>query len=123
MTDSNRLAMAVSSPVKVSCSLTNWTRTPLAVSSRTSRRRSSRLRARRSMECTITGVALAHEADQRRQLRALRVLARSAVGEGAIDDDAIQLTAGMLVEGAHSGIGDQLARDRGPPGSKCQVEP
>ena len=54
ITDRRSVAIAVSSPVKVSCSLTNWTRTPLAVSWRTMLRRSSRFRASRSIECTIT---------------------------------------------------------------------
>ena len=46
--------MALSSPVKLSCSLTKWTSTPLAVSLCAIPRRPSRFRARRSMECTIT---------------------------------------------------------------------
>jgi len=43
-----------SSPVKVSCSFRNCTRTPRTVRVRTRARRSSRLRARRSIECTRT---------------------------------------------------------------------
>src|SRR5687768_1773584 len=49
MTDSISLAMGESSPVKVRCSLTNSIRTPLSVSVCTMWRRSSKLRASRSM--------------------------------------------------------------------------
>lgn len=49
MTDSIRFAIGESSPVKVRLSLTNSMRTPRLVSFCTRRRKSSRLRAKRSM--------------------------------------------------------------------------
>ncbi len=54
MTDRSSLAIGESTPVKLSCSLTKCTDTPRAVRSETRRRRSSRLRARRSRRCTTT---------------------------------------------------------------------
>ena len=54
LTDSMRFAAGESSPVNVRFSFTNSIRTPRLVRFCTRRRRSSRLRARRSMPCTTT---------------------------------------------------------------------
>jgi len=56
-------------------------------------------------------VPLADETKQGRQLRAVHVLARRTVGERAIDGDPVELPGGVLVQGAHSGVGDSLPGD------------
>ena len=83
MTDSIRFAIGESSPVKVRFSLTNSMRTPRRDSFPTMRRRSSRLRARRSMLWTPFGFA--YEGKQPFRLWTLRGLARSLVGKDLLE--------------------------------------
>jgi hypothetical protein len=69
------------------------------------------------------GVAVPHEADHRVQLGAVQVLPGQSVGEQAVQLDAVQLTAGVLVQGADAGVPDALtADDPAPDRSMCQVE-
>jgi hypothetical protein len=67
-------------------------------------------------------VAVADEAEQRVELWPVGVFARRAVGEGAVDGDAVELPVGALVEVADPGVGDPLSGDRVLPAPKCQVE-
>jgi len=67
-------------------------------------------------------VALAHESQQRFQLRALSVLARCRVGEHASDLDVLQLAFRVLVEAADPDVADALTV-QGPSFTEfCQVE-
>ncbi len=68
------------------------------------------------------GVTVTDEAQQRVELWAVGVFARRAVGEGAVDGDAVELSVGALVEAADPGVGDPLSGDRVLPALKCQVE-
>src|SRR5664280_1551392 len=54
------------------------------------------------------GVALADEAEHRRELRTSDVFARRGVGEVAAPHDPVQLPANVLVEAADPDVGDSL---------------
>ena len=69
-------------------------------------RRSSRLRARRSIEC-------ADEGEHRLQLRAVEVLAGYVVGERAVEFDAVEFAVGVLFQGADPGVTNALPVDHG----------
>jgi hypothetical protein len=67
------------------------------------------------------GVALADKAEQRLELRPLGVLAGGLVDEEAIDRDLIELTLGVLLEGADLNLADTLSR-HALSGVLCQLE-
>jgi hypothetical protein len=54
-------------------------------------------------------VTLASEFEQLLQLRSVRISTRRSVGEGAIQHEAIKLTVGDLLNGAHSDVSDALS--------------
>ena len=57
-------------------------------------RRSSRLRASRSIEWTQNGVAVADETDHRVECGSVEVFAGHLAGEGSIENDAVELSSG-----------------------------
>jgi len=60
-------------------------------------------------------VTLSDETEHSRQLRTLGVFARGLIGERLVDNDSVQLAGGVLVQGAHPGIGHALPADCAPP--------
>lgn len=108
MTESSRVAIAVSLPVKVSCSLTNWTRTPAAVEV-------VEVAGEAVHGVHDDGVALVDEAEHGHQLRPVGVFAGRGVGERAVHGDAVELPVDVLVETADAGVADPLSGDRVPP--------
>jgi hypothetical protein len=57
------------------------------------------------------GVPGPDEADHRVQLGAVQVLPGQPVGEDSVELDAVQLPAGVLVQGADPGVPDALTAD------------
>jgi hypothetical protein len=68
------------------------------------------------------GVALADEAEHRRQPWPGHVFARGMLGERPVGLDAVELTADVLVQAADAGLGNSLPAHRDPLTSICQVE-
>jgi hypothetical protein len=64
-------------------------------------------------------VPVAGEAEQRCELGPLRVLARSVIGEEAVDDEAVELAIRVLLEAADPDVAEALAGHR-LPSTKCQ---
>jgi hypothetical protein len=107
------VAIAVSSPVKVSCSLTNWTRTPLAVSWRTVAQ-VVEVAGEAVHGVHEDGVAVADEAEHRLELGAVQVFSGGAVGERLVELNAVELADGVLVQGADPEVADALSADEPP---------
>jgi len=59
----------------------------------------------------VHDVTLPHEAEHGRELRPVDVFAGGLVGEHLVDGDAIELTCGVLVQGADPGVTDALPAD------------
>jgi len=57
------------------------------------------------------GVAVADEAEQRLELRSLRVFAGDAVSEGLVELDAVELPLKVLVQAAYPRVADLLSGD------------
>ena len=84
--------------------------TPRLVSFCTMSRRSSRLRASRSMLCTTTVSPARAKAEQPFPFRTLSVLTRSLVTKEPIDRDMLELAFRVLVEAAHPDLADAVDR-------------
>src|SRR4051794_3801510 len=109
ITDNMRLAMGESSPVKERCSLTNSIRTPLPVRVWTIRRRSSRLRASRSMLWTKT-VSPVRTKLKEFQLGAFGVFPGGFVREGLVDLDPLQLPRNLLIKRADADVANAVSK-------------
>lgn len=86
-------------------------------------RRSSRLRAGRSIECTITASPSRTKPSRASSCGRCAFLARGVIGEQPVQCDAVELPAGILVEAADTAIAGPLTADDAHPTRSVRLKP